>query len=147
MEKSELHQWSRHYDSLLWNVTALFAAAIGGLLVYASSTPDLKIALFGLFVTWFPVYFAASFRESRDKVNLQLPEGDRKILFDGRGFKQWEPFVVLFLGFQVLWPLLLLEKDPEQWGTWLILGTLAVMVTIVLYCLGKRPTVRNLLSK
>jgi magnesium-transporting ATPase (P-type) len=137
MNNSELHQWSRHYDSLLWQVTTLFAAAIGGLVVYSFANFHVGISVAGLGITCLPVYFAASFRESRDKVNEHLSHEERRILFERRTLKQWVPYSGVFFVLQALWVWLLLENIPELWWLWVPYGIVAVAFTIYCSRLGR----------
>lgn len=137
MQDSEVHAWSRHYDSLLWQVTAVFTAGIGGLLAYSVSSFYVEIALAGLALTCLPVYFAASFRESRDKINKHLGEKDRGVLFADRKLKQWKPYVSVFLILQVFWAWLLLKNRLELWWIWLALLLLALGFTVYWSHLGR----------
>jgi hypothetical protein len=137
MDNNELHQWSRHYDTLLWNVTTIFAAAIGGLLVYCYSNFNDIISLVGLIITPLPIYFAASFRELRKKINQHLNEADRKILHENRELKQWLLYVFIFLLFEFLWLWLLLSKATKLWWLWLFVGCTIFICSIRWAHLGK----------
>jgi flagellar biosynthesis protein FlhB len=137
MDSNQLHAWSRHYDSLLWNVTTLFAAAIGGLLVYTYSTFHIGVAIVGLIITCLPVYFAASFREASYKINQHLPAEERKIIFEDRKLKQWSPYVLVFVLLETLWVWLLLANMLAYWWLWLLLGISAIVYTLYWSRLGR----------
>ena len=133
MEQDELGQWSRHYDSLLWNVTTIFMAAIGALLVYSYSNFNFIISIAGMVLTCVPVYFAASFRELQNRVNAQLDVTTRNILFKKRKFLQWWVYVGIFVGQEVLWTILLLSKKPESR---FIITTFCIAIIVITVALG-----------
>jgi hypothetical protein len=137
MSDDQLAEWSRHYDSLLWNVTTLFAGAIGGLLAFQYSSFDASVSGFGLLVSMVPVYFAASFRESRNLVNAQMSKTLRDALFSGRKLRQWELYVALFIGLEMLWIRLLVRERPGLWILWCAAGALVAMTTLWLARLGR----------
>ena len=140
MNSDQLHEWSRHYDSLLWNVTTLFSAAIGGLLVYTYTQFHVGVAIVGLVITCLPVYFAASFREASYKINQHLPESEKQIIFGNRKIKQWAPYVFVFVLLEALWVGLLLSQMPDHWWIWLLFGILAVVYTLYWSRLGRIET-------
>lgn len=143
MDNDELHQWSRHYDTLLWNVTTIFAAAIGGLLAYSYSNFNVVISVMGFILTPLPIYFAASFRESRDKINQKLDEADRDLLFGGRKLKQWSLYAFIFLLLELLWFLLLLKEQKNLWWMWVFVGIAVFICSIRWAYLGKAQENNN----
>jgi Na+/H+ antiporter NhaD/arsenite permease-like protein len=137
MNDDQLAEWSRHYDSLLWNVTTLFAGAVGGLLAFQYTSFNLPVSIFGLMVSIVPVYFAASFRESRDLVNAQLSEEARNALFAPRKLRQWEAYVVLFIAVEMLWMWLLARQRPGLWPAWCLAGATVAFATLWLARRGR----------
>ena len=134
----EWSEWSRHYDSLLWQVTGLFAAGIGGLLAYSFSRYHDAIAVAGLILTCLPVYFAASFRESRDRVNKQLGSEIRQVLFEGRRLRQWPWYVSVFVILEGLWAYLLVTNSPDYRCLWFAVSTAGVVLILFCSCFGKQ---------
>jgi len=94
----ELHSWSRHYDTILWTVTAIFASADGGLLIYAYS-PSSKVSLitylFGIVLTLLAVFFASSFRSARRIVHSDMDDACQKYASGTQNplLKQWRVFI------------------------------------------------------
>jgi len=111
MDKKEAANWTRHFDSMLWQVTSIFATAIGALIAYSYSHYDMAITLAGLVFTIIPVYFGASFRELRRRVNKFLDPELKSALGEGRSLHQWKLFVLIFIVFQCLWVFLLIRNN------------------------------------
>ncbi len=109
MDSKEAAEWGRHFDTLLWTVTAILAAAIGGLLVYATERFDIWLTLAGFSLTIITVYFAASFREVRHKIGKQYSEGVKEIL-RSRTLDQWLAYRLIFVILAWLWIKLLIEN-------------------------------------
>ncbi len=134
--QDQLNEWSRHYDALLWNVTTIFAAAIGGLLAYSYSNFDLVFSLAGLLLTIVPVYFAASFREVRRLVDLQIDKKIRDAMYPKRRLHQWSLYVALFMLLELLWVRVLIMNYPCG-CIWFLVGACAWGVTIWCARLGR----------
>lgn len=137
----ELGTWSRHFDTLLWQVTTMFAAAIGGLLAYSYSKFDQGVAIFGLLITPIPVYFAASFREVRFNIHQKLPQEVHEAIYmtarpngsRGRKLHQWEVYVLLMVGLAALWARLLINNAQTSWWYWASLGLSAVVFAMIFW--------------
>ena len=111
-DTSGLAELSRHYDTMLWTVTSLWAAAVGGLLVYSGEHFDPWLAVFGLVLTVCAMYFAYSFRKYRRKVHERMPESfQRLVVFQGRGFRQWDVFLLIFIALVFLWGKVLVQNS------------------------------------
>ncbi len=123
--RGELAELSRHYDSMLWTVTSLWAAAVGSLLVYLAEHFDPWLAVFGLSLTVCAMYFAFSFRRRRRKVHAAMPSDLRRLLVKGRGLRQWDIFLLLFLGLTFLWGKLLIQNSRNSWPLWLAVSIVA----------------------
>jgi hypothetical protein len=141
MENSRYGEWARHYDNLLWTVTAILLAANGALLVHSSDEADFVsgLAIGGLFLTVLTVYFAASMRELRFRFQKHLDPELRSIISKGRILYQWPAFLVLFLAFIVGWTWLLTSHAPGCRLPWLILGGAAGFATIILGVSFNKP--------
>ena len=131
-------EWSRHFDTLLWQVTTILAASIGGLFIYCNQYFDLWVSIIGLLLTIVPVYLAASFRELRGRLSDQLDPKIQEAIHQGRKLFQWEMYCLVFICFEILWVRLLLTKAPEDWPQCItyILGTFAILITIFLASKG-----------
>ena len=130
MNKDNFERWSMHYDSLLWVVTSIFAAAIGGLLVHQFSKFNYLLSTFGLVITFIPVYFAASFRELMDRANNNIDAETKGILFKNRKFPQWYLFVVIFCALEFLWLSILLSTENNLWRLWL---SIIIFITVFIF--------------
>jgi len=137
MESSEAATWTRHFDTLLWQVTSIFASAIGALLAYSYSDFHLPIAIAGLFFTIIPIYFGASFRELRYRMSKHLDMSIQNALSEGRSLYQWQFFVSIFIAFQLLWVMLLTQKLSQFWMVWVLLGFMSFAVSVWLAFIGK----------
>lgn len=125
VEPSGLAELSRHYDSLLWTVTSLWGAAVGGLLLYSSRDFDTWLAVFGSALSVCAMYFAYTFRRLRRRVHEAMPDALRA-LHEARGrFLQWDAFGLIFLGLVVLWVRLLIKNERALWQLWLVLAVVA----------------------
>jgi hypothetical protein len=72
LDQTALSELSRHYDSVLWAVTGIWTAVIGGLFLYVKGDFDLWLALFGILLTVFRMFFAESFRKMRRHVHARM---------------------------------------------------------------------------
>ena len=59
-QDSEIANWIRHFDILLWTVTTILATAIGGLYLFCLNEFKFEPSLFGFFLTIIAVHFASS---------------------------------------------------------------------------------------
>jgi ABC-type multidrug transport system permease subunit len=142
---SEYHNWSRHYDTMLWTVTSIIAGATGGLLVYAYSNEKLHWIVFvvGITFTVLAVFFAASFRAARNFVHSKMDKSDTEIV---RGtpfwlFKQWPVFVLFWTAVLFAWIARLVELYPHKMELWLVLGGVCVVLILVLASFADKKTV------
>lgn len=133
----QLSALSCHYDSMLWTVTSLWAGAIGGLLVYCTSSFDIWLSLMGLGLTVVAMAFAASFRDVRgrliDTMSCDLAAFHRS----QGGFKQWPWFLVVFLLLVITWIMLLIKNERTLWWLWIILGEIACVGVAHLWSRGR----------
>ncbi len=129
LNPNELAELSRHYDTMLWSVTSLWAAAIGGLLVYCHEHFDPWLAAFGLILTVCAMYFAYSFRSSRRRLHDCMGPNLRKLYVGSPGLRQWDILALLFFALICLWAKLLLQNACPLWPFWLLL-TLAAAVLV-----------------
>ncbi len=125
----ELSNWSRHYDTLLWNSTTAFVGLLGALAAVSFENFHWLLSVVGLSFSFVPVYFAASFRESRDIVHKAMSPGLRVIVFSDRRLKQWPLFVFIFICLEGLHFYLLVEHDPEKLVCWAMLFFVIAMFT------------------
>lgn len=132
-----LSELSCHYDSLLWTVTSLWAAAIGGLLVYCSSNFKLSLSLIGLLLTVCAMAFAASFRDVRSRVLACMSENLAKLHRSRGMFRQWPWFLPIFLVLVVAWTQLLIKNRASLTWLWVILGIAASSVITWYWCAAR----------
>jgi len=135
MTSEEAHEWSRHYDSIQWTVTAILIATAGALLVQCTTSFDLLLAMVGTGLTLASVFFASSFRALRRRLNDFLDvhaAGDAAYLRSRAPFKQWPVHLVLHAGILAAWLRLLLKNCPEYRCGWWSLFVLGLMGMIVL---------------
>ena len=138
-DTSNLAELSRHYDTMLWTVTSLWAAAVGGLLVYSGEHFDPWLAGFGLALTVCAMYFAYSFRKYRRKVNEEMPENLRRLVVKGRGLRQWDAFLLIFMGLVFLWGRILIQNSCSLWPLWLALALLAAVLVVGMWARERWP--------
>jgi len=105
MEEERKLEWSRHYDSIQWTVTAILVVAVGGLLVYCwdERNYDKWLALFGMVLTLASSLFAASFRALRRKLHDELPKPTLYYLRSHRMFRQWPVHCLIHMFLLFLW--------------------------------------------
>lgn len=133
MNDSELHAWSRHYDTLVWTVTGIFAGADGGLLLYAFSIekPAWIVYVIGISLTVLAVYFVSSFRSARRMIHDKMKHEDSEIARGAPFLKQWRIFVLFWVVILCFWFYLLIYNHILQFVLWYILGFI-----ILLFMLG-----------
>jgi heme/copper-type cytochrome/quinol oxidase subunit 1 len=125
MKTNKLIELSLHYDTMLWTVTAIFTAAIGGLLVYCTQKFNFWIACIGFFLTLITVYFAGSFRHLRRRIHAKLEEqkeGDVEYLYTKGLLRQWPAFQTIFTVLIISWLVLLCINEPNYQFYWYITG-------------------------
>ena len=108
--------WERHYDTILWTITTIFAVAIGGLFSYVNSNPDFWLSIFGLILTGITIYLATSFR--------QLRHGYKKKKSPSH-LSQWPVYILIFWGLGLLWIRLLANCFTESF--WCIFIVITVL--------------------
>src|SRR5215211_9024308 len=91
-EQDQLSELSRHYDTLFWTVTSLWAAAIGGLLIYCLDHFDARLAVLGIILTDIAMYFAASFRALRRRIHDRMSSELRELHIGHFPIRQWHLF-------------------------------------------------------
>lgn len=141
---TELGEWTRHYDELLWRVTTIFATADGALLIFCveKKTDSLIPYVIGILLPPIAVYFAASFRELKNGLSLKMAEVYSKQLFFPRKLPQWEAYVAMFFLLTVAWMWLLLQKgDPFFWCGFAG-GIISTNVVAVLWLFSRSQTIR-----
>jgi L-asparagine transporter-like permease len=123
-----LSELSRHYDTMLWTVTSLWAGSVGGLFLYVrdKNNFDPWIAAFGLVLTVGGMYFAYSFRASRRRVHERMTREVQDLHISKLPFSQWGAFLCLFIGLLALWTLLLVEKSL-LWFLLLLPAAIAIL--------------------
>lgn len=141
MDSNRLDEWVRHYDNLLWTVTSILFAANGALLAYSSDKDNFvsDLAIGGLVLTGLTVYFAASMRELRHRVQGHLDGELPSIIQEGRRLYQWWAFIALFVMLTVGWTRLLLANEPAWWPRSLIFGGGVAITTLWLGWCFDRP--------
>lgn len=134
-DRDGLAELSRHYDSMLWTVTSLWAAAVSGLLLYSYSTDhfDPWLGTFGLCVTVCAMYFAYSFRRYRRRVHEAMPEDLRRLVVAPPGLRQWDVLAAVFIGLVCLWARLLIQKSCDLWLLWLVLSLIASAMVLLMW--------------
>jgi hypothetical protein len=118
----------------LWAFTGLWAAAVGGLLLYVKEHFDPWFAVFGVLLTVGGMYFAKSFRAMRRQVHGRMTTDVQALHVSSLGFKQWGAFLVLFLALLAFWIRLLLENSSSCSPGWGALGLVAAVVILWLWC-------------
>lgn len=131
MDPKEAEEWGRHFDTLLWTVTSILAAAIGGLLVYTTEKFDIWLALAGFSLTIITVYFSASFREVRHKIGEYYTDGIKEIL-RSRTLDQWLAYRLIFVILAWLWIKLLIKNCNRLTWLWVLIGIIGTGI-IMLY--------------
>jgi hypothetical protein len=135
-QQDRLDELSRHYDSMLWTVTSLWSAAIGGLLVYLTKNFDTYLVLFGIGLTVCAMSFATSFRRLRRFVHDQMSADIHKLYISHDRFRQWHVFLILFCSMIVLWMRLLIINRPVWLCIWIIIGVVAIGLIFLIWWLG-----------
>jgi hypothetical protein len=146
MDNKEIGDWIRHYDSLLWTVTAIMVTAIGGLLVYLYDPNHFNIllAIFGFFLNCISVIFAVSFRERRHRFQQLNPEIHEIISGKGNKIIQWPWYFSVFIILGFFWIQLISEKIGNLFLLilWLITSfTIMVMIIYLVRYSGGKSTV------
>lgn len=133
MNDFELHAWSRHYDTLVWTVTGIFAGADGGLLLYAFSTekPAWIVCVIGISLTVLAVYFIASFRSARRIVHSKMKDEDIQIARGAPFLKQWRIFVLFWVAMLCFWFGLLIYNYTLRFFLWLVLGFIILLFMLI----------------
>ena len=132
-DPNELAELSRHYDSMLWTVTSLWAAAVGGLLVYSVDRFDPWLGAFGLFLTLCAMFFAFSFRRLRRRVHQAMPENIRRLVVQGSGLRQWDVLSAVFVLLVGFWARLFVQKSGGFCAPWSLLWLVAGVIVIVMW--------------
>ncbi|MFH1245637.1 MAG: hypothetical protein V1662_04055 [Candidatus Omnitrophota bacterium] len=134
----EWAEWGRHFDMLLWTVTTIMAAAIGGLLVCTINKFDISLAIVGFMFIILAVYFAASFREIRHKVEEFYIDKMKRILKD-RNLIQWLVYRLSFEILVIFWIRLLIENSNNAYliWFWIVIGIIATVVIVLDLFAGK----------
>ncbi len=119
---SQAEEWTRHYDTLFWQITSILIIAIGGLFTFAYSQKDTLINLVGLIFTGASFYVAASFRERRHFWSNQKNNSIQKEKDDPNSLQQWFPYCLIFWIIGLLWITLILKtlKGPYTLESFLI---------------------------
>jgi hypothetical protein len=136
-ELDRLSELSRHYDTLLWAVTSLWAAAIGGLLTYCWQNFDWRLGVFGIVLTVFAMYFAASFRVLRRRVHGRMTAEVRELHEAGFPIRQWDLFALVFLGLLILWVWTPIGKGSVHRTRWISGGVVASVFLAVIWVWGR----------
>ena len=139
LDQNELAELGRHSDSMLWTVTSLWAAAVGGLLVYSGQHFDPWLSTFGLGLTVCAMYFAYSFRVFRRRILDAMPEPLRNLVVARPGLRQWDVFTAVFLGLVVLWARVLISNAQRLWPLWLLFALAGVAVVLAMWWRERRP--------
>ena len=140
MGNEELHEWSRHYDTMLWTVTGIFSMANSSLIVYAygHQSPAWPVYVLGIILTLLTVYFAASFRSARRFLNDKLPKDEKEITRGSPELKQWGVFFCLFSLFLLFWIALLIKNARDFAILWAGMGILIeAIMCYVAFHIGK----------
>jgi hypothetical protein len=129
----ELHNWSRHFDVMLWAVTTVFVTGLTLLLAEVTNRYSLNLARFGIGMTCINFIFASSFRFYRRRIHDNLPEERASLLQRGHVlYWQWGPFLAVHLAFLWLYCNIILAKEKNgtaiQYSQFLVgfVGTLMV---------------------
>lgn len=150
---AELHEWSRHYDTIQWAVTGILLAAAGGLMAFylslptaaspPGSTPSAQqlprwiIPIIGMILTLLTLFFVANFRQLRRRVHqrvLALGHETIDAIVSGRRVAQWPVFAWLLTGFTGVWFWLLYQQQalPDL----VLMGLGLAAVAWVAYCMN-----------
>lgn len=125
MNSNEIETWGRHFDTLVWTVTTIMGAGIGGLLVYSKDNFDTFLALVGFILTVIAVYFASSFRDLKHRCEKYYSKEIKEVLSNWK-LSQWGVYILIFILLGLLWIKLLIEKKPELRCLWIIVGTIGI---------------------
>lgn len=116
--------FERHYDNLLWTVTTIFAAAIGGLFVYVHSKPDYWLSIFGLIVTGLTIYLATSFRQLRHFYSNKKNSLNH--------LPQWPVYIFIFWGLGLLWTNIIANTCSEFWCIFIAVASVWTLYAVVM---------------
>ncbi len=138
MDQKDLQEWSRHFDILLWTMTALVAAGAAGLLVYSNENPDPYLCLGGIFVTNVGVYLTASFRGLRRKVHIHLDDEIIKVIRPSK-LRQWPILLLAVAVLLAAWVGLLCKIEPNRALIWVLIGVLAFVLDVYWIIWADKP--------
>lgn len=103
----EAEQWSRHYDSTQWTAIYVFTATISALLGFTASNAyswtHWYIVLMGLWFTNLTIYYAASFRQLRSEILLEIDDEATARFLTRKKAKTWTPFVLTYALLDACW--------------------------------------------
>jgi hypothetical protein len=69
-----------------------------------------------------------------------MPEDLRKLVVRGRGLKQWDIFLLIFVGLVILWGKVLIQNSSGLWRLWSTLASFAAGgLVIVMWALERWP--------
>ena len=139
----EAGDWGRHFDTLLWTVTAIMAAAISGLLAYvhnsvsAGKKLDIFLASSGYFLTLATVYLATSFRVLRHEFKEHYTKKIQDIFNSSKRLYQWPVYILIFVILLGLWIKLLIEHSVTYLGLWVVFVFIGGFVIGYCWKIGK----------
>ena len=136
--ENELQNWSRHYDTILWQVTAVFMAALALVLLEANKTQSVVICIFGLFITLIAVYIAAGLRQLRYGMHEKMSKSSGEMFclkssIRGHRCRLWLCYMIVFFIFQSLFTYILVNKADTIKEQLLYTAILALCALVLSY--------------
>lgn len=136
-------QLSRHYDSMLWIVSSIWATAIGGLLVYCNEHADVWLDIVGLILTPIAMFFAYDFRRLRRRIHKNMDKSVERLYVSGAPFTQWDALAIVFLSLTVLWTRQLIRDFAIYTPTWIILTVIVTALIGLMWGLERRKNING----
>jgi len=151
-ELLQAFEFTRHYDNLLWVVTSILTTANAALLAIVGDSLSIEVGLIGIVLSVLTVFFAASFRLLRQRVNSRInahSRGAYRWLYGGiPGWPgQWKIYVGFFALLTWLWVSLLLKNHYRFRWAWHLTGIGASAVLLGLYRAARHTSTLTYASK
>lgn len=104
VDDSQREEWSRHYDTIHWNVISIFTPVICALAAYALSQPSnselgYNASRATCTLAFLSVFYVASFRKRRIDLHADIDSDFLKTMIKGnksQWLSTWNLFVLLF---------------------------------------------------
>ncbi|NNE26975.1 MAG: hypothetical protein HKN09_09045 [Saprospiraceae bacterium] len=125
----EYHNWSRHYDSVVWNIYSITATVMLALAAYAIANFHFLLPIFGVLASVVSFFFVASFRNFQ----RNLPIHNIRTSFVA---SQWSVITSLYITCILLWTGLFHFKTESEIWIHVMAGIIALLLCIIIRCIG-----------